>query len=143
MSTPTLDRFTRAYLECALWTSDPDPGSGEWAPHDDWTIDNIDPDAITQAIKDCARFQRENRADLDEVSDVFHVDDDQHGHDFWLTRNGHGRGFWDRDYGPLGEALTRAAHAFGNVDVIGPETQDNGSCSEAQWDAWDGVIYFS
>lgn len=27
------------------------------------------------------------------------------GHDFWLTRNGHGTGFWDRGLGKLGERL--------------------------------------
>ena len=41
MAVPTLDTFTRAYLECALWTSDPDPGSGEWSESDWWNIDAI------------------------------------------------------------------------------------------------------
>lgn len=27
------------------------------------------------------------------------------GHDFWLTRNGHGTGFWDRGLGELGQRL--------------------------------------
>lgn len=56
MSLPKLDAFTRAYLECALWTS--------------------------EACK------------------------------------------------PYGEAY-----------VMGPETNDQGGCDDAQWDAWDGVIY--
>lgn len=29
------------------------------------------------------------------------------GHDLWLTRNGHGAGFWDRDLGELGDRLTK------------------------------------
>ena len=37
-------------------------------------------------------------------------------HDFWLTRNGHGAGFWAGDYGN-GEVLTEIAHAFGNVET--------------------------
>ena len=44
----------------------------------------------------------------------------QAGHDFWLTRNHHGAGFWDRPelYGThLADVLTRASHACGAVDV--------------------------
>ena len=40
------------------------------------------------------------------------------GHDFWLTRNGHGCGFWDRDLpGTLGEELSKLAEAAGVLDV--------------------------
>jgi hypothetical protein len=33
-------------------------------------------------------------------------------HDFFLTRNGHGAGFWDGDY-KNGEKLTEIAKSFG------------------------------
>ena len=38
----------------------------------------------------------------------------QIGHDFWLTRNGHGSGFWDRDCGTPAsrDALTLLAQRF-------------------------------
>jgi hypothetical protein len=39
------------------------------------------------------------------------------GHDFWLTRNGTGAGFWDGDWFE-GEKLTEAAKAFGNFDLM-------------------------
>jgi hypothetical protein len=39
----------------------------------------------------------------------------QCGHDFILTRNHHGAGFWDRGYGEAGRRLTAAAQAFGEV----------------------------
>ena len=41
------------------------------------------------------------------------------GHDFWLTRCGHGVGFWeyDRWQTEAGEALTKLARAAGNVDI--------------------------
>ena len=35
------------------------------------------------------------------------------GHDFALTRNGHGVGFWDRGFGIVGEALTKLAKPYG------------------------------
>ncbi len=141
MTQPKLDAFTRAYLEAALWTSDPEPRSGEWCESDRWNIAAIDPAGIAQAIEDCKAFQEANRADLDEVSDTFRTDDSQHGHDFWLTRNGHGAGFWDRGYGELGKRLSAAARVYGAVNVFGPETTDQGDSTDDQLDAWDGTIY--
>lgn len=38
--------------------------------------------------------------------------------DFWLTRNRHGAGFWDRGAGDVGKRLTQAAHGFGEQDVV-------------------------
>lgn len=53
MNTPALDAFTRAYLECALWTSDPEPSSGEWSESDWWNVAAIHPDSLARAIEDC------------------------------------------------------------------------------------------
>lgn len=39
------------------------------------------------------------------------------GHDFWLTRNGHGAGFWDRGYGEKGDWLTAMAKPFGSAHL--------------------------
>lgn len=142
MAVPTLDAFTRAYLECALWTSDPDPGSGEWSESDWWNIDAIDPADLAEQVKICGEFQSANRADLDEISDTYHVDDTQHGHDFWLTRNGHGTGFWNRGYDlDAAQRLTDASHAYGEAYVFGPETNDQGDVEDAAFDAWDGIIH--
>lgn len=38
------------------------------------------------------------------------------GHDFWLTRCGHGCGYWDRGLGELGDRLTEAAKGYGSPD---------------------------
>jgi hypothetical protein len=38
------------------------------------------------------------------------------GHDFWLTRNGHGCGFWDRGLDALGDRLTEACKPYGSAD---------------------------
>lgn len=45
--------------------------------------------------------------------DAYH----QAGHDFWLTRNRHGAGYWDRGLGNLGKRLTESAHGYGEVCV--------------------------
>ena len=45
-------------------------------------------------------------------------------HDFWLTGNRHGAGFWDRGYGADGDTLTEAAHGYGDVDLyVGDDGQ--------------------
>ena len=41
---------------------------------------------------------------------------EQIGHDLWLTRNGHGAGFWDRGLGAQGDSLTAICEALGGVD---------------------------
>lgn len=40
---------------------------------------------------------------------------EQCGHDYILTRNGHGAGFWDRGYGAAGDRLTAAVKVYGEV----------------------------
>jgi hypothetical protein len=37
------------------------------------------------------------------------------GHDFFLTRNGHGAGFWDRGMGELGDRLTEISQEIGET----------------------------
>ena len=40
------------------------------------------------------------------------------GHDFALTRNGHGTGFWDRGLGEMGDMLTKECEPYGEHRVI-------------------------
>jgi hypothetical protein len=39
------------------------------------------------------------------------------GHDFCLTRNHHGAGFWDGDYATHGDTLTDAANKYAEVNL--------------------------
>lgn len=104
-----MDDFTESYLETALWSSTNDEGE----PLDDnYGIEDFAPEALKQAKEDTADFQEQNADDLEEAGD-----DGQNGHDFWLTRNGHGAGFWDRGYGDVGDRLTKASKAFGSADI--------------------------
>lgn len=118
-SNPHLGAFMAGYEECALWSSIDD---------DDEPLVSYELASETQDKfeSDCAAFYMANK-------DLIHCDDaplaDRHacigdrqaaraGHDFWLTRNGHGAGFWDGDWpGDIGEKLTRAAEAFDQVDL--------------------------
>ena len=111
MSDPYLDVFARDYMLAALFTTDPDPGQGEYAEHDDWTIDNIAPEAYDAMVKDCLSF-------MDACWDDIHLDLAHAGRDFWYTRNGHGCGFWDGDWPEaIGGRLTYACKAYGEQDL--------------------------
>jgi hypothetical protein len=44
---------------------------------------------------------------------------EQLGHDFSLTRNHHGAGFWDRGWQELGDWLTRVAQSMGSCSLYG------------------------
>lgn len=117
MSLPKLDAFTRAYVEAALWSS---TGDDDEPLDSNYTVDDLAPELIREIIADCAKFQAENAADIAAIDDVRTrqwTADELAGHDFWLTRNGHGAGFWDRGLGEIGERLTAAAHAFGEADL--------------------------
>ena len=104
-----LDAFTRSYLETALWSSIDFDGT----PLDsNWGIDDFSNEALERAILDCASFR--------EIADKHLVgyDDSKTSHDFWLTRNRHGAGFWDGDYQDLdGKKLTRLSHDFGELNI--------------------------
>jgi len=47
---------------------------------------------------------------------------EQAGHDFWLSRNGHGTGFWDRDSSYYSDHvrdwLQRKSEQFGETDAL-------------------------
>jgi len=106
----TLDAFTKAYIECALWSSQ---DCDDVALSEGHGFSDIALDTNRQAIKDCAAFQTDNAELL-----ALAGDDSQNGHDFWLSRNGHGAGFFDRGYvDNVGRKLQEAARIYGTVDL--------------------------
>ena len=110
-----LDAFTRAFLECALWSSNDGSRDDGGDPLDmNYTIDDIDPTCLTGLMAECEAFQEANADALDACS--MRVDLAGAGHDFWLTRNRHGAGFWDGDwFEPHATTLTESSHKFGEV----------------------------
>ena len=97
--------FIDAYFEAVYFTD-----GGPDNPLEDPELSEYD---IRRGTIDCLAFYAVN-------SYLFHGNVPQAGHDFWLTRNGHGTGFWDGvdvygDYGA--QHLTTNAGAFGVVDV--------------------------
>ena len=109
-----MDEFTASYLESALWSSTDDDGTPLDAVK--YSETELAPETVARFISDCARFRAINSALLEQASE--HQSEKRQAHDFWLTRNGHGAGFWDGDYPKdLGEALTKASETFGECDL--------------------------
>lgn len=100
-----LDEFTEAYIEALLWTC-PEQGTGDMH----WT--DIEYHDLEDIVRDCAQFQKEHSALLSLCGS-----DAQNGHDFALTRNRHGAGFWGRGYGKTGEQATEACRGFGESEL--------------------------
>lgn len=109
-----LDSFTKAYIESALWSSTTDDDE----PLDrNYDIDDIHHDTIKEMAKDCKQFQFDNAKLLQQAYQNPAYTEANAGHDFWLTRNGHGAGFWDRGLGTVGKLLTDASKGYGEYDL--------------------------
>lgn len=113
------DQFTRDYIQAALWsTNDESDESGGVPLDENYGVEDIEDETVEDMILDCKEFQEANSADLDLVYGVSHG-----GHDFWLTRNGHGVGFRDRGYRQSQEIrdaldrLDRAASEWGEYNL--------------------------
>lgn len=103
-----LEVMVGAYIRAALWSTVLDDGA---AMDSRYSEDDLADVARQKMSADCQAFSDANTADLTVVGAS------AAGHDFWLTRNRHGAGFWDRGLGDLGRRLTDAAQAFGECDL--------------------------
>lgn len=104
-----MDTFTRAYIEAALWSSTDD---NDKPLDENYTAEDPAPETLESMFFGCKEFQSDNAELLDDL------DLEQAGHDFWLTRNRHGAGFWDGDYDEeIGEKLTEASHKFKEITL--------------------------
>lgn len=106
--------FKTAYVAALLWSTYLD----DETYFDDIAqgIDNFTPDAVARIEADCQSFVTQ----AGELIPEEHYS--QAGHDFALTRNGHGAGFWDRTeiYGGQDKAntLTNLANTFKVINLF-------------------------
>jgi hypothetical protein len=125
-----LDSLVSGYIEAALWSSTPYDDNGEVIAEDflGFTLS----DSFKQAMRErvaCTLLKRDTRA-LFRIATLrgikkdgvnthtrnnWEYDQNQFGHDLWLTENGHGVGFWCREEleidikgNTLGDELTEA-----------------------------------
>lgn len=111
MDNPVIeDEFSRAYITAALWSSTDEEGE----PLDNnYVPEDIAPDTMVKMLSDCTDFQAANSKLLARAGDA-----SQNGHDFWLSRNGHGAGFFDRGYPDvIGDNLHERARKMGEVNL--------------------------
>jgi hypothetical protein len=103
--------FYESYLECINFTETGDTNEPESGAE-------LDPDFLRESLIDCLSFYGRIWCYLsdDEIS--------QAGHDFWLSRNGHGAGFFDRSH-PMGDRLQTRAESYGEVNVVFDDYEDN------------------
>jgi hypothetical protein len=107
------ETFLHQYVDTALWSSTNDTENGEMGNGNSFQSDNYDIEDLSlcclqQMKHDCLDFMVSNW-------DMIKDDVSQAGHDFWLTRNGHGAGFWDGDWGEFGDKLTDESKPYGSV----------------------------
>lgn len=111
----TLETFLASYIQTAFWsTTDGDDEPLE----DSYSRDDIHENTVKKMAVECSAFW--SRVDeYPELVDYLnrHHEIETIAHDFWLTRCGHGAGFWDGDYGGYGDQLTAIATSFGNIDL--------------------------
>lgn len=103
-----LDDFTRAYVEAILWAETDDE---ENQLQNNYEVADFEFQSMNDIIEECKQFQLNNWDHIqNNLSDA--------GHDFWMTRHGHGVGFWDGDWpDPAGDILTKACKEMGEAYV--------------------------
>jgi hypothetical protein len=112
--TRTLTRFQSGYVEAILWLITDEDGE----PMDELTFSDVADETLDEIVRECEAFASDNGDDLTFYSEHY-GDDHRAGMDFFLTRNRHGAGFWDRDFSEPGRTvlarLTDAAHVYGET----------------------------
>jgi hypothetical protein len=113
--------FVEGYETAALWSSTDviatDDGETEDVQLDDY---EAAPETKEKFREDCKEFCNFAAPLLAEAVKRNGYTPERAGHDFWLTRNGHGAGFWDRGElkeGGLGDKLSEAAKTMGECSL--------------------------
>lgn len=116
-----LDDFTQAYITAAFWLAQ--DGDDD---QPDWSLSDLAEETWRGFEEDCREFQQSfsdllARAYMKrrfiEPNDPRNYTAESAGHDFWLTRNGHGAGFWDRGLDDIGDELTKMSKPYGSTDL--------------------------
>jgi len=108
-----LKRFTGACIEAMYFADTGEEGQ----PASDA---EIHAETLLDIKADCRSFWRRFGCYIVAIENERHHKDyvERAGHDFWLTRNGHGAGFWDGDWPKCYESLlTDGAKGYGPFEI--------------------------
>ena len=129
-----VDAFIDGYIECMAWADAlPLIADPEHPEHDGtWQSGGMEGRELAPGVRATivqrgmlVDFVEHNVGDLalyceamQDVSGLRNGDpvESYAGHDFYLTRAGHGAGYWDRGLRDLGERLSEAARTYGSPD---------------------------
>jgi hypothetical protein len=146
-----LPAFVQGYITCAFWLADPNPQSGEF--HLDQELYEECDNALKQKlVTEPHNWMKEHYQLICEAytsiptkgtpyssgpnEGITSEQLEQAGHDLYLTRNGHGSGFWDRGEHPAFAALTKAAKAIGEQELwfacTNSECKGDGDCEDCE-----------
>jgi hypothetical protein len=104
-----LNVFVESYIETALWASTDEQ---DQPLNERFNAGHLSDAAWLKCVSQCADFL--SRLDVVHLSAAWtSASYKRAGHDFWLTRNGHGAGFWDGDWPNSGKELTEASKQAG------------------------------
>lgn len=112
------DEFLQSYIECSLWSS----VDSEDNPLDsEYDTEDLAQETLDKMRKDCSKFiesitEKNLVPSYNPPIYTDYTSSQLAGHDFWLTRNRHGAGFWARGL-PEGDKLTEIAEQFGECNL--------------------------
>ena len=111
----SIDLILKSYLECALWVSE----------LDEYTIEDISKESIEMSKADIIHFMNLVSKDYKTVEEeLFNCDEEYIGHNLFLSRNGHGAGFFDE----YRDRLQQYAKSLKPIEI---------------WVGGDQIIYFN
>lgn len=121
----TLSEIVSGALDALLWQAS-DYETGE-SLDDTYSLEDIDPDSRAEFEREAECFALESPADTLAMLEFYASTSrgsqwsagSLFGHDFTMTRNHHGVGFWDRgERTGVADRLTDAAHVWGTADLM-------------------------
>jgi len=133
--------FFHSYVTAALWSSNDGSTDCGGEPLDEnYGVGDIEEETLIQMAEECFEFLATAETVHNRKLTCFHVikrayhldafepglsgDNNawsQAGYDFWMTRNGHGVGFWEDEWTSALDPfrrLERAARKFGEFDLM-------------------------
>jgi hypothetical protein len=115
----TRDTMVKQAIGTLMWSELTEHGE----PIDSlYTEDHVSEETRREITEDVINFldlilDLEDGEMSDRAWELIRNDPCQAGHDFILSRNGHGTGFWDRGTGDVGDELHKWAKTFGEISL--------------------------
>lgn len=119
-------QFFQAYLTAALWSSVIDEGEQQDGRNGDpfdahFSTDDFTEEALevlrAHAFSFWCRMWYYINHEKPPARCKRDMDAGSAGHDFWLTQNGHGAGFWDGDWPVYGEMFTKFSKCYPEINL--------------------------